>query len=68
MDIFAERGLPLTSTLQHKMIYRYMWRQDEKDKQNGLITYVVVDEKLRKDVLDAKVVKRMLEGLDQNGV
>lgn len=67
MDIFAERRLPLISTLQHK-IYRYMWRQDEKDKQNGVITYVAVGEKLRKDVLDAKVVRRMLEGLDQNAV
>ena len=50
---------------QHKMIHRYTWRRrDERGKQKSMIDYVIVDQKLRKDVMDAKVVKGMFQGSD----
>ncbi len=64
MDGCAERGLFLTNTFfQHKMIHWYTWRrrEDGGDKKS-LIHYIAVDERLRKDVLDAKVVRGALEG------
>ena len=46
------------------MIHRYTWRRDEKGKQKSMIDYISVDEKLRKDVSDAKTVRGVYERLD----
>lgn len=35
---------------------------------NSVVNHMAVDEKLRKDILDAKVVRRMPEGSDQYAV
>ncbi len=59
MDVCTERGLFLANTFfQHKMIHRYTWRrrEDGGDKKS-LIDYIGMDGRLRKDVLDAKVVR-----------
>ena len=49
---------------QHKMIHRVTWRRkDKRGEQNNMIDYIEVDEKLRKDVLDAKVVRGIFESL-----
>ncbi len=67
VDICAERGLFLANTFfQHKMIRRYMWRRkrDERGAQKSMLNYKAVDKKMRKDALNAKVVRRMFEGSD----
>ncbi len=58
VDICAERGLFLADTFfQHKMIHWYTWRRrEDRGEEKSLIDYIAVDERLRKDVLDAKVV------------
>ena len=38
-------------------IYMYMEKEDERGKQRNIYYYIAVNEKLRKDVLDAKGVK-----------
>ncbi len=55
VDICAERGLFLSNTFfQHKMIHRYTWaRGDER----SLTDYIAVDNRLRREVEDAKVVR-----------
>ncbi len=70
VDICAERGLFLANTFfQHKMIHRYTWRRREDGgEQKSLIDYIAVGERLRKDVLDANVVKGVLEGSDHYAV
>ncbi len=70
MDVCAERGLFLANTfLQHKMIHQYTWRRGEdRGEKRSLIDYIAVDEILRKDVLDAKVVRGALEGSDHYAV
>ncbi len=57
MDVCAERGLFLANTFfQHKMIHRYTWRRREDGgNEKGLTDYIAVDERLRKDVLNASV-------------
>lgn len=43
---------------QHRMIHRYTWsRRDEKMEQESVINCTAMHEKLRKDVLDTKVVR-----------
>ena len=70
VDTCAERGLFLTNTFfEHKMIHRYTWkRRDERGDQMSVIDYIAVDEFLRKDVLDAKVVRGMCVGSDHYAV
>ncbi len=69
VDVCAERGLFLTNTFfQHKNIHRYTWRRGNDYQQKGLIDYVAVDERLRKDVCDAKVVRGMFDGSDHLAV
>ncbi len=46
VDVCSERGLFLANTFQHKMIH-----------QKSLIDYTAVDERLQKDMHDAKVVR-----------
>lgn len=43
---------------------RHIWRRDKRGEQKTAIDYVAVDKRLRKDVLDTKVVRRTFEGLD----
>lgn len=70
VDVCAERQLFLANTcFQHRMIHRYTWRRrDERGEQKSMIDYIAVDEKLRKDVLDAKVVRGMFEGSNHYAV
>ncbi len=70
VDVCAERGLFLVNTFfQHKMIHWYTWRRREDGgEQKSLIDYTAVDERLREDVLDAKVVRGVLEGSDHYAV
>ncbi len=64
VDICAERGLFLANTsFQHKMIHQYTWRRREDvGEEKSLIDCIAVGERLRKDVMDAKVVRGPLEG------
>ncbi len=64
VDICAERGLFLANTFfKHKMIHRYTWgRREDGGNEKSLIDYIAVDKRLRKDVLDAKLVRGALEG------
>ncbi len=57
VDICAEKGLFLTNTFfQHKMTHRYTWaRGDER----SLIDYIPVDNRLRREVEDDKVVRKL---------
>ncbi len=66
VDVCAERGLLLANTFfQHRLIHRYTWRRrDERGKQKSLIDYIAVDERIKNDVLDARVVRGMFDGSD----
>ncbi len=66
VDICAERGRFLSNTFfQHKMIHRYTWvRGNEK----SLIDYIAVDNRLRREVEDAKVVRGLFSGSDHIAV
>ena len=46
---------------EHKLINRYTWKKlGGNEEQKGLIDYIaVVDERLRKDVIDAREVRGM---------
>ena len=70
VDMCAERGLFLANTcFEHRLIHRYTWRRgDGRDEQKSLIDYIAVDDRLRKDVMDAKVVRGMCEGSDHYAV
>ncbi len=62
VDICAERGLFLSNTfLQHKMIHRYIWARGD---DRSLIDYIAVDNRLRREVEDAKVVKGLFSNSD----
>ncbi len=70
VEVCAERGLFLANTFfKHKMIHQYTWRRREDGREEkSLIDYIAVDERLRKDVMDAKVVRGSLEGSDHYAV
>ena len=54
---------------EHKMIHRKTWkRRDERGDQMSVIDCIAVDEILRKDVLDAKVVRGICVGSDHYAV
>ncbi len=62
VDICAKRGLFLSNTFfQHKMIHRYTWA---RGNERSLIDYISVDNRLKKEVEDAKVVRGTFSGLD----
>ncbi len=62
----AERGLFLSNTFfQHKMIHRYTWARGDK---RSLIDYIAVDNRLRREVEDAKVVRGLFSGSDHFAV
>ena len=48
------------------MIHRYSWKRVDYSgsEQKGLIDYVIVDERLRRCVMDARVVRGMVSGSD----
>ena len=65
----VERVLFLANIFyQHKIISSlffqvYAWKKrDERSEQKRMIDYKAVDGKLRRDVLDAKAMRRMFEG------
>ncbi len=66
MDVCADRGLFLANTFsQHRLIHRYTWRRrDERGKQKSMIDDIAVDERIKNDVLDARVVRGMFDGSD----
>ncbi len=70
VDVCAERGLFVANTFfQHKMIHWYTWRRrDDRSDQKSMIDYIAVDERLKRDVHDVKVVRGVLEGSDHYAV
>lgn len=60
----------LVNTFQHRYIHRYTWRRVEgtEREQKSLIDYVVVNEKMRTNVVDTKVVSGVMNGSDQHVV
>ncbi len=51
------------------MVHWYTWRRREDGgEKKSLICYIAVDERLKRDVLDAKVVRGALEGSDHYAV
>ncbi len=70
VNVCAERELFLTNTFfQHRLVHRYTWRRmDERDEQKSLIDYIAVDERIKKDVLDARVMRGLFDGPDHYAV
>ena len=70
VDVCAERRLFLANTcFEHKMIHRFTWGRKVGDvEQKGLIDYVAVDERLRSEVRDARVVRGMFRDSDHMAV
>lgn len=44
------------------MIHRYTIRRDKKSEWKSMIDYLTLNEKLRKDVLEVKIVKAIFDG------
>lgn len=66
VDICSEKGLFLANTFsEHKVIHRYTCRRRD---DRSLIHHITADNKMKKDVLDAKVVRRMFQCSDQHAV
>ncbi len=62
VSICTERGLFLSNTFfQHEMIHRYMWA---RGNERSLIDYIAVDNRLRREAEDAKVVRGLFSGSD----
>ena len=70
VDLCAERGLFLANTFfEHKMIHRYTWRRGRgNEEQKSLIDYVVIDDRMKGMVDDAKVVRGMFPDSDHFAV
>ena len=70
ISMCAEKGLFLANTFfEHKMIHRYTWRRVAGEvEQKSLIDYVAVDERLRSEVRDARVVRGMFQDSDHMAV
>ncbi len=66
MDVCAERGLFMTNTFfQHRLIHMYIWRRKGKrGEQKSMIDYIAVDERIKKEVVDKRVVKGMFDRSD----
>ncbi len=70
-DMYGRFGMSESAAntfFQHKIIHRYTWRRGNDYEQIGLIDYVAVDGRLRKDICDAKVVRGMFDGSDHLAV
>ncbi len=66
VDIYAERGLFLSNTFfQHKMIHRYTWA---RWNERSMIDYIAVDNRLRREVEDTKVVRGLFSDSDHFAV
>ncbi len=66
VDICAERGLFLLNTFfQHKMIHMYTWARGD---DRNLIDYIAVDNRLRREVEDANVVRGLVSESDHFAV
>ncbi len=61
VNICAERGFFLLNTFQHKMIHRYTWT---RGNERSLIDYIAVDNRLRREVEDNKVVRGLFSDVD----
>ncbi len=63
VDLCAGKGLLIANTFfKHKMIYRYTWRgvrrmNGEMVERKAMIDYMCVDERMRMQVLDARVFR-----------
>ena len=70
VDVCIESGLFLANTFfQHILIHRYTWRRRaERGEQKSMIDYIAVEERIKKDVLDAKVVRGIFHGSDHYAV
>ena len=70
VGVCAEKKLFLANTqFEHRMIHRYTWRRNAGGvEQKGLIDYVAVDERLKSDVRDARVVRGMFQDSDHMAV
>lgn len=53
VDVCTERWLFLVNTFQHRMIHRYIWR---RGSERSCIVCIAKDHRLKRDVLNAKVV------------
>ena len=54
------RGDILANTfLQHKLIHRHTW---QGGNERSLIDFIAIDNRMKRDVLDAKVVRGMFNG------
>ncbi len=62
----AERRLFLANTFfQHRLIHRYTWRmKGERGEQKSMIDYIAVAERIKKVVVDARVVRGMFDRSD----
>lgn len=62
VDICAAAGLFFVNTFWHRLIHRCTWRsRDERSDQQSVINYIALDEKLGKNVLDAKVLRERFD-------
>ena len=69
MDVCAENGLFLVNTfLQHNLIQRNTSRTRNEGEQKSMIDYIAMDERMKKDVLDAKVVRGVFDWSDHYDV
>jgi len=59
VEVCAERGLFLANTyFEHKMIHSCTWRRGSLQiEQKGLICFIGVEKRLKRDVADAKMVR-----------
>ncbi len=58
-------GVPCEHLAAQKMIYRYTWA---RGNEQSLIDHIAVDNKLRREAEDAKVVRGMFSGSDHFAV
>ncbi len=66
VDICAERGLFLSNTFfQQEMIHWYTWAREDA---RSLGDYIAVDNRLRREVEDAKVVRGLFSDSDHFAV
>ena len=64
VDMCAERCLFLANTFfEHKHIHRFTWEgRGGREGQKSMIDFIAVDERMRMDVVDAKVVRGLFSG------
>ena len=61
VDVCAERGLFIANAFfQHRLIHRHSWR---RGNERSLIDFIAIDNRVKRDVLDAKVMREMFNAL-----